>query len=507
MIALAHLFLPGCGGGGPSAGLTTDGVSGSLDSPGDTPDDTAQDAPFAWGSPQRVQTPGASPNRAYGPLGLTIDSSGNAFVVWSEYLEIQDTKHLWANRYSSNPGWGEAQRIQRPDGHWAHGASVAVDSSGNAVVVWEEDEWSAARKHIWSCRWSADGGWSSPVPLESVGGQDSEIHGLEMDGSGNALVLWQQYPFPNDGSPFDLWASRYQAAGAWGPAERVEDLDANVSDGQLAVDASGSALAAWRQDGKVWANWFVPATGWASPKRIDQNDGGEALGTIRAVTDPAGRAIVVWWQAERIWYNRYLPDQGWGEAQPTAEDARGYPELASDGSGNAIAVWCQRGEDNVDSLWANRYDSDDGWAGPVLLEAHDGNASSPSVTFDRNGDALVLWERKGGDGEWGLWATTYDRANGWGTAGEIAGNARSVRMAADSSGNVTLAWGEPREDRVTPHRHVWAARYEVGSGWGTAQMLDTRENDADGALVAAAPSGKAVVVWQQDGEIWARVSN
>ncbi len=41
------------------------------------------------------------------------------------------------------------------------------------------------------------------------------------------------------------------------------------------------------------------------------------------------------------------------------------------------------------------------WLDPVLLETYDGTASSPALSLDAQGDALVLWQQDGTDA--GLW--------------------------------------------------------------------------------------------------------
>ena len=108
----------------------------------------------------------------------------------------------------------------------------------------------------------------------------------------------------------------------------------------------------------------------------------------------------------------------------------------------------------------------------------------------------------GGDGT----ATTTTRV--WGTAVLIetdnAGDAGLPQVAVDGSGNAIAVWGQSDGTRY----NIWANRYVVGTGWGTAGLIETNNaGDAGYPQVAVDGSGNAIAVWgQYDGtryNIWA----
>ena len=112
------------------------------------------------------------------------------------------------------------------------------------------------------------------------------------------------------------------AVSPWGTAQLIEtENSGNAVDPQIAIDASGNALAVWYQDGDataatrydIWANRYTASTGlWGTATLIETDNAGNALG----------------------------------------------PQIAFDASGNAIAVWQQDGDATAatrNDIWANRY--------------------------------------------------------------------------------------------------------------------------------------------------------
>lgn len=76
--------------------------------------------------------------------------------------------------------------------------------------------------------------------------------------------------------------------------------------------------------------------------------------------DATGSAVAVWSQSDgtrgTILSNRYTPSGGWGTAKLIEADNAGgvdSPQVAMDGSGNAIAVWSQD-DGTWNSIYSNR---------------------------------------------------------------------------------------------------------------------------------------------------------
>ena len=123
--------------------------------------------------------------------------------------------------------------------------------------------------------------------------------------------------------------------------------------------------------------------------------------------------------------------EGWGTPELIESDYIGdswYPKVAIDPNGNAIAVWGQY--DGVrDNIRANRYVAGVGWMTPVLIETNDtGNAGEVEVAVDAAGNAIAVWEQFDG-AIYNIWANRYEVGVGWGTAEMISDTTTADRDA------------------------------------------------------------------------------
>src|SRR2546426_3775103 len=166
----------------------------------------------------------------------------------------------------------------------------------------------------------------------------------------------------------------------WGAATRIESGTRDVSTPKLAVDPSGNAVAVWFQwndnltSGDVYANRFVPGSGWGTPTLIEDSPDTITSGPHVAV-DFVGDAVAVWAQFHNsistVYASRFVPGSGWGTATPI-ENSTAYafnPVVAVDPDGNAVAIWTSYEEGHsYNDLWANRFVPGSGWGTPSLLE-------------------------------------------------------------------------------------------------------------------------------------------
>jgi hypothetical protein len=140
----------------------------------------------------------------------------------------------------------------------------------------------------------------------------------------------------------------------------------------------------------------------------------------------------------------------WGMAElietDDSEDASS-PQIAFDSSGNAIAVWHQYDGSRY-SIYANRYIAGAGWSTAGLIETGDtGEASSPQIAFDLDGNAIAVWHQYDGS-SYSILANRYVAGAGWGASKLIetndTGEASSPQIAIDLSGNTQARAGARR---------------------------------------------------------------
>src|SRR6185436_11398682 len=127
-------------------------------------------------------------------------------------------------------------------------------------------------------------------------------------------------------------------------------------------------------------------------------------------------------------------------------------------------------------IWASRYTAQVGWAGAVLIEAGPGDAGYPQIAIDGSGNAIVaFWQHAGGRID--IVANRYVNGAGWGTAAAIeaddSGDTSAPQIAMDAAGNAMVVWAWASASGPPFSYNVWANRYTAGSGWGSAGPIDS----------------------------------
>ena len=365
------------------------------------------------------------------------------------------TNYSWSFT-TADGAWVGAELIETDDAGPAYTPQIAVDSNGNALAVWSQSD------SIWANRFDGTS-WGSAELIETNDAGSARGPQIAFDSNGNALAVWWQ----SDGEHFSIWANRFDGSG-WGSAELIEtDNTGDAARPQIAFDSNGNALAVWFQSDdahfgfSIWANRF-DGSSWGSAELIETDTAGSARDPQIAV-DSNGNALAVWYQDDGahlgIWANRF-DGTSWGSAELIETDDAGTardPQIAFDSNGNALAVWRQSDGANL-SIWANRFDGSN-WGSAVLIETDDaGDAEHPQIAFDSNGNALAVWSQFDGSLN-SIWANRFD-GSGWGSAELIetddAGPAGSPQIAVDSNGNALAVWRQ----FDGAHFSIWANRFE-----------------------------------------------
>jgi hypothetical protein len=387
--------------------------------------------------------------------------------------------------------WGTAERVS-PSGN---APEVAVDPAGHAVAVWSESG------GLFSCRYTPTAGWGAvvPIPNTTVGGENPRVG---MDADGNTLAVWRNGYLEVTAN---IWCSRSIANGEWGSTQMLDDNSGVASEPRISMGADGSAVVVWTQfDGErddIWSNRYTRPDGWTYAEPTETSTG-DATNPQVAV-DAQGNAIAVWVRSNGtrldIWSNRYMPSAGWGAAERIETEDEGdarNPQVAVDAQGNAVAVWEQSDGTRFD-IWSDRYTPGNGWGSAGRIEIEDeGDASSPHVAVDAEGNAIAVWEQFDGT-RYGIWSNRYDPSRGWGTAERIdAGNtADAPRVAVDPGGSAVSVW---RQSGTTGDG-IWSNRYTPSAGWGSAERIDSNHPGASAPRVTIDANGEAMAVWSVSG--------
>lgn len=296
--------------------------------------------------------------------------------------------------------------------------ALAMDARSRAIVVWRQ--FTGNRVGIYANR-HLGGQWGAQaVQLEEGNGTDTSQPQLAVNASGDAVVVWQQATNAQPGTRTDIWSNRFaQATNTWGTAGPLENDDAGPAQfPRVALAVNGEAAAVWNQTvgngaaalTSVWGNLQTAQGDWGLAAPIESSDAGSS-GAPRVAIDAAGNAVAIWIQAlgtaatarTEVWSARRDAPKPWAEGSELNPVGAVGSALAVDVSvapdGRAVVSWTESdappftpGE--VHRVHARQYLPGAGWAGIDRLEEFAaGGSDAPSVSISPNGSALAGWLR------------------------------------------------------------------------------------------------------------------
>jgi len=295
---------------------------------------------------------------------IAVDGSGNFVVTWNSYGQDGSGYGVFGRRFDSGgaPLGGEFQ-INAYTTSSQFDSSVAMDGSGNFVVVWESFGQDGAGGSVFSRRFDRSG-----VPLggdfqvNTYTTSDQRYPSVAIDGLGGFVVVWTSTS--QDGFGRGVFGRRFNNAGVpLGGEFPVNTFTASHEfDPHVAVDGSGSFVV-------VWTNY---------------GQDGEAYGVSGRRFDSAGAPL-----AGEFQVNTY------------ATGFQYYPSVALDGSGNFVVVWNSFPQDGSGpGVFGQQFDSTGTpLGGEFQVNTYTTNYQfAPSVAVNRSGNFVVAWNSLAQDG-------------------------------------------------------------------------------------------------------------
>lgn len=359
-----------------------------------------QDVTFAFTTVDTVGSltplaPGARPAIAALP-------NGEAMVVF-ENDQAGAPRGTAASHYVPGEGWSPPELLRASND--PRDQQVAANAAGAVVAIYRQQATAFPQPYdLWASHWTAAGGWSAPVSIESssesfgaAGNLSGDLRGLAVaiDAAGNALAVFTRQ---NQA----IWWNRYTAGVGWGTGALLEDVATGSIEGvYLAMNAAGEALLAWSQalsgTNQVLVRRFTPAGGWDAAVPVASVYSPSGVGI-----DDAGNGLVLW-RDSGSWRTRRwdAEDETWSlTTQPVQADQSGLSlgvdddvDLRMRPDGTAVAGG-HAFVGSAHSVWAAEFTPDplggEGtWGTPVTLEAVQSGGTSISTTPD--GTTLAIW--------------------------------------------------------------------------------------------------------------------
>ena len=432
------------------------------------------------------------------------------------------------SQWSNNPKVNNL--ISNAANDQVNAASVS-DGVGGAIIVWQ-DKRSGSNYDIYAQRVSASGArlWpSTGIAICSVD-SDQVRPAIISDGSGGAIIAWQD---KRSGS-YDIYAQRVNSSGVlqWSPATgdsvcKVVFDQVNIA---MVSDGSGGALIAWEDyrsnAGPGLADIYAQklnATGisqWTA-NGIGVCIQGAAQHGPRIISDGSGGAFLTWYDqragdfdiyAQRVSAIGGLVGIADGVAVCTSGTDQINPDICSDGAGGAIIVWQDsRSTTDVD-IWVQRMSPAVAIRWPVDGVVMNNNVGydqiNPKLVSDGVGGALMTWE----DFRTGLTSDIYAQrvdstgvvATGWNVNGVAvcvsAFNQSNPTIITDGNHGAIITWVDKRDSATNVNTYdVYASRITgvFALPWtANGVPICTADSTQLNPTVVSDGSGGAIIAWQ-----------
>jgi hypothetical protein len=180
---------------------------------------------------------------------VATDGAGNFVVVWASFLQDGSDRGVFGRRFGPSGPLGLEFRVNSFITGRQDRPSVAQDSSGRFVVVWQSVQQDGAGYGVFGRRYDAGGvPQGAEFLVNSYTTLNQSRPATATDGAGNFVVAWQS---SQDGSSSGVVAQRYDAAGLPLGAEFQVNSYTTQYQGRprVAADTDGHFVV-------VWESWY-----------------------------------------------------------------------------------------------------------------------------------------------------------------------------------------------------------------------------------------------------------
>jgi PKD domain len=406
----------------------------------------APEALAAWTAPLEISSAALTASQPQ----IALDGAGNATAVWVGGSGI----HREIDVATRPVGGTWSAPVTIVSEIWeCHDPQLGVDSSGAAVVAADCD-FADTLRVVYR---AAGGSWG--VSTEVPGSSGAAEPSAAIDDSGNAIVVW------DDESANRVYSSYRPvsgiAAGTWGAAQDVSPAAEKALQPDVTLSPGGGAFAVWLNESSpgVWkveggTRSSVAPNSWTASPRVLTSPAATPVATEPVVTTNRKYLFSVWafegtshWELRSAWGNSCL-GCFWGEGFHGVTDGLTdveAPQVGVDEHGHAVAVW--RNFKNPPGTWGVQAAStgfiNGTWSAPqdlspVAVQGFTG-APGPQVAVDLAGATTAVW----GGTEGKVYAASGAAGSALGAAAPISGataTERDPQVASDEGGDAVAVW-------------------------------------------------------------------
>jgi len=417
----------------------------------------------------------------------------------SPTLQALPSEGRWAPNVKVNDDAGTA---------WQGQPSLAVDPDGNAYAVWSDVRSGAWEYDIYSSFRPVGGSWGPNVKVnDDPASYDGQWNpSIAVDPSGNAYAVWEDQRWAPVATTSTYFSYR-PSGGSWGPNVKVTDGRSLAVDPSIAVDSNGNAFAVWTDyrhgDANIYFSYRPAGGDWGTSVMINDDPPGVLERDPSIAVDPAGNASAVWEDRRKGWddpeiYSSCRPAGGaWATNIGVDDDSGMYtqhcPSVAAASSGNVYAAWQDYRPGNSTAVYFSHQLAGGSWDPNTRVD--DGPAQTfprcPSIAVDLGGDAYALWAQ-GAAPSWDMYFSHRPAAGPWGPSvkvNDLSGTGQAddpVSVAADANGKVYAVWPDVRNGHADIYFSYWPSYLLGGIVW--------HDSDQDGIHDSEEPAVESIDV-------------
>jgi hypothetical protein len=225
---------------------------------------------------------------------------------------------------------------------------------------------------------------------------------IAIDGPGDAIAVWTYF----DGEHRIAQASVRPAGGAFGVRETLSEAGENANEPDLDIDGAGNATVVWdRLEGITWFLRFAdrPAGGsFGQPQSFGESSG-RIEGPVLAVSPP-GESLVAWRLGgkNKSTVEAALRSAGGSFSEPievsSGIDLAFFPDVALNSAGDAVVVWTGESSGGQSAKAAIRT-GQTSFGKPTDLAQVKPTFFHPHPALDAAGNGATIWVRNDGASE------------------------------------------------------------------------------------------------------------
>jgi len=317
---------------------------------------------------------------------VAMDQNGNFIIVWSSNGQDGDSGGIYAQRYDKdgNPQ-GSEFRVHVTTTGTQINADIAVDASGNFIIVWQDERGGITNDDIYARRFNSDG---TPIDVtefivntHTTGTQENPK--VAMDADGDFIVVWNGVGSIDGAGVFAALFDENANIQLGGQIQVNTTTTFTQKEPDVAMDTNGNFTVVWDGNGI----------------------GGDLTGIFRRRYNSSGTALDVNEVALNV----------------TTTDIQESPSIGMNDNGDVIIAWESEAQDgDDDGIFARRYNN----AG-VVLDGAEFQVNTyttsyqlhASAAIDEDGDFVIIWragddQDGSGDGIFGQAYLANGTANG-----------------------------------------------------------------------------------------------